>query len=364
MKAHYLVTTKHLRSLFTTYPRFIFLFLGIFALGIFVGSTDTYSVQAATAQSYIVQVGAGGPANTDLLQFAPGSLKVHRGDTVTWMINGFHNVHVGAIKPLDMVVAPEVDGKPFPQFNPKIAFPSGPPSGSAYQGGEAGSGVPLPMPGSPPPSPAFSLVLDVKPGTSIAYLCDIHPGMAGSLTVVEDSEKIPSPTEVSIQAAAEFGASIGTAMDTANKMETESAKMMQSNVDKATVQMGGDVGRAAINQFFPYTAVIKAGESVTWKFGESAIEPHTVSMPALRGQDVLPMPQQGKPPILAVGPSIVPMTQSESTIKTGDKFSSGLLVPVPGQLPTFTLTFTDPGVYPYACNIHPGMNGVVAVMAK
>jgi len=167
-----------------------------------------------------------------------------------------------------------------------------------------------------------------------------------------------------MQAAAEFGASIGAASDSANKMEAASAKMMLSAGDKAAVQMGNDVGRAAIDQFFPYVTVIKAGESVTWKFGEGAIEPHTVSMPPLRGQEVAPMPQEGKPPILAVGPGIAPMTQSGATIKSGDKFSSGLLMPIPGQLPTFSLTFADPGVYPYVCNIHPGMNGVVVVMAK
>jgi plastocyanin len=352
---------NRLRSLFTEHPRFILALVGILILGVLVGAAGTRSAQAATAQTYLVQVGVQGPANSDLLQFAPGSLKVHRGDTVTWLINGFHDVHVGATKPADIVIAPDVNGKPLPQINPQVAFPYGSKSGTPYQSGEAGSGVPLPGSGL---SPVFSLIIDAKPGTAIAYLCDIHPGMAGSLTVVDDSEKIPAPAEVGMQAAAEFGASIGAASDSANKMEAASAKMMLSAGDKAAVQMGNDVGRAAIDQFFPYVTVIKAGESVTWKFGEGAIEPHTVSMPPLRGQEVAPMPQEGKPPILAVGPGIAPMTQSGATIKSGDKFSSGLLMPIPGQLPTFSLTFADPGVYPYVCNIHPGMNGVVVVMAK
>ncbi len=366
MKADYRVTIQRLRSLFREHPRLLFALVGILTLGVLVGAAGTRSAQAATAQTYIVQVGVEGIANTSLAQFAPGSLKVHRGDTVTWVINSFHNVHVGATKPLDLIIAPEVKGKPLPQANPLVFFPSGPKSGSAYQGGEVGSGIPipLPLPGLPPPSPAFSLVIDVKPGTAIAYLCDIHPGMAGSLTVVEDSEKIPSPAEVAVQAATEFGASLGAASQAATKMETESAKLTLSAGGKATVQMGYDVGRAAILQFYPYVTVIKAGESVTWKFGESPFEPHTVTMPPLRGQEVVPMPQEGKPPILALGPGGAPMTQSGATIKTGDKFSSGLLAPVPGQLPTFTLTFADPGVYPYVCNVHLGMNGVVVVMAK
>ena len=76
------------------------------------------------------------------------------------------------------------------------------------------------------------------------------------------------------------------------------------------------------------------------------------------------MPQDGKPPILGLGPTLLPMTQSGTTVKKDEKFSSGLLFPVPGQLPTFALTFAEPGVYPYACNIHPGMNGVVVVNPK
>jgi plastocyanin len=149
-------------------------------------------------------------------------------------------------------------------------------------------------------------------------------------------------------------------------MEADSAKLMPSASGKATVEMGYDIGRAAILQFFPNTTVIKAGESVTWKFGESAIEPHTVSMPPKRGGEIVPVPQEGKPPILSVGPesNMAPMTQSGATIKTEDKFSSGLLIPIPGKLPTFTLTFADAGVYPYVCNVHRGMTGVVVVTAK
>ncbi|MCC7451767.1 MAG: hypothetical protein IT324_30440 [Anaerolineae bacterium] len=338
--------------------------VGILALGIVVGATGARSARAAAPQTYIVQVGAATLANTALLQFAPGSLKVHRGDTVTWLINGFHNVHVGATQPVDMIISPDVNGKPLPQFNPQIAYPFGPKSGAAYQGGEAGSGVPLPIPGAPPPSPAFSLVIDMKPGTSIAYLCDIHPGMAGSLTVVEDSEQIPGPAAVDVQAAVEFGASGGAASEAAVKKEADSTKVTLPTGGKATVQMGHDLGRAAILEFFPYVTMINAGDSVTWTFSEGAVEPHTVSIPPLRGQEVIPIPQQGKPPILSAGPVFTPTTQSGATIKNGAQFSSGLLVPVPGQMPTYTLTFADPGVYPYVCNAHVGMNGVVVVMAK
>ena len=125
MKVDYRVTIKQ-RSLFTEHPRLIFALVGILTLGVLVGAAGARPARAATAQTYVVQVGASGDANTALLQFAPGSLKVHRGDTVTWLINGFHNVHVGATKPVDLMIAPEVNGKPLPQANPQIFFPFGP----------------------------------------------------------------------------------------------------------------------------------------------------------------------------------------------------------------------------------------------
>lgn len=351
-----------LRSLLIRYPRLKFVLAGVLVLGVLIGGINARSAQAATPQSFIVMVGAATVPNTDLLQFAPGTLKVHRGDTVTWVNQGFHNVHVGATKPVELVIAPQVDGKPLPQINPAIVYPFGPKSGEKYTGGEAGSGVPL----GPDASPVYSLVIDVNPGTTLAVVCDIHPGMAMSVSVVGDSETIPTPYEVTLQAASEFGASAGAVGEAASKAMVESGKMMNATDGKATVQMGLDVGRAANLLFYPFATVIKAGDSVTWKFGDAAVEPHTVTAaqvaPSL--EEFVPIPQKTGPPVISVGPGLAPMTKEGEAIKAGGTFHSGLLVPVPGKLPTFTLQFTEPGVYPYVCRIHPGMNGVVIVNAK
>src|SRR5262245_30364150 len=157
MKGDYRVTFYRLCAFLKERRRPIFVLVGLLALGMLIGATGIRSARAVSPQTYIVQVGAGGEANVDLLQFGPGSLKVHRGDTVTWLINGFHNVHVGASKPADIVIAPTVNGKPMPQINPQVAFPYGAKSGSAYQGSEVGSGLPL----TPNISPIFSLVIDL-----------------------------------------------------------------------------------------------------------------------------------------------------------------------------------------------------------
>jgi plastocyanin len=323
-----------------------------FGIGVGIGGSQPAKAQAATPTHYVVQVGISGPANIDLLQFGPATLQVHRGDMITWAIGGFHNVHVGGTAPKPLVVAPEVDGKPLPQINPEVAFPYGAANGTAFTGGESNSGI---IPADQPQ--AFSLVVDVEVGTTFSYQCDIHPGMAGNVTVVDDATEIPSPTDVKLQAGAELGGSIGAALPTYYEMYGKSMTMMSSVDGTATVQPGNDVGRAAMNLFFPYATTIKAGESVSWTIPATSIEPHTISNPATYGQEFAPIEQPAGPPILALGNTLAPMTQSGATVKSGEAWSSGLILP--GT--TFTLTFAEAGLYPYACNIHPGMNGVVIV---
>jgi plastocyanin len=327
------------------------LLAGAIGLGIAAGALNAQLAQAqeAETQTFTVMAGAAGPGNMDVLSFAPASIQVHRGDTVTWMINGFHNVHL-TNEPQPLAIPAEVDGQQTLQVNPAVAFPNTQ-SGASFTGGDANSG--LPMPGTPP---IFSLVMDVEPGT-YSYLCDVHPGMVGTITVVADDQPIPRPEEVAAQGATELGGTIGAAIMVNNELEMRSPEAE----DGSTVVLVGsnNTGRATLNQFFPFSAVINAGESVTFLNDEGSVEPHTVSWPPVRGQDFVPAgePVEGQPPMLVVGPGIAPMTESGATVGNGDAFSSGFFGP--GQ--SFTLTFSEPGVYNYTCNIHPGMNGVIIV---
>ncbi|MBE0689845.1 MAG: hypothetical protein IH587_06955 [Anaerolineae bacterium] len=196
----------------------------------------------------------------------------------------------------------------------------------------------------------------MEPGT-YSYLCDVHPGMAGSLTVVDSATSIPSPTDVTIQAAGEIGATVGAAMQSFGDL---SASMpMMSDGDTLRVQMGTP-GAANVNAFFPNVAVIKAGQSITWSHPEGTFEVHTVAWPSLLGQDIVPVERDGMPPALTVGPALTPETPSGTTVDADGKFNSGGIFA--GQ--TYTLTFSEPGVYPYVCSLHLGMQGVVVVQPE
>ncbi len=303
--------------------------------------------QEMAPQTYIVQVGAGAPGNADLLMFAPNNLQVHRGDTVTWAIGGFHNVRF-ASAPEPLVVPQEVNGQQAPTFNPAIAFPTIE-SGATYSGGDVNSGLPGEV-------PMFSLVIDLEPGT-YSYLCDVHPGMAGTLTVADSATPIPSPTEVTLQAGGEIGATAGAARQAF--VELSNSMPMMSDADSLSVQMG-TAGAANLNAFFPYVAVIKAGQSVAWSHPEGTFETHTVSWPSVLGQEIIPVERDGMPPALTLGPALAPGTPDGSTVGADGTFNSGAIVA--GQ--TYTLTFSEPGVYPYVCSLHPGMQGVVVVQPQ
>lgn len=316
------------------------------ALAVIAGALSSRLVARAQdmeAQTFVLQAGVMGPAGIEVLAFAPGVLQVHRGDTVTWSVNGFHDIHFEEA-PAPLVVAPEVDGQPLPQINPAVAFQTID-SGAPYQGGEANSGLPL-----APEDAIFSLVMDVDPGT-YSYFCDVHPGMVGVITVVADDVAVPSPSEAAVQGAMELGSTVAAASAAATQLESVPAQ-------PGMVQVGnGDTGRATINQFFPFSSVVNVGDSVTFSIPASSVEPHTISWPPVRGQDVVPQEVEGGPPILLLGPTIAPMTESGASVGVDDAFSSGLLEP--GQ--SFMLTFSEPGVYPFVCNIHPGMSGVIVV---
>lgn len=324
------------------------------ALGVTAGvlaqeaTSEAPGQMALPSPTYVVQAGGNAPANADLLMFFPQNLQVHRGDTVTWSIMGFHNIHFSQT-PTPMVIVGELDGQQVPMGNPAALFPTIE-NGSTYTGGDANSGVSA----EPGASPFFSLVIDAEPGT-YTYFCDIHPGMAGSIIVVDEGTEIPDAAEVALMADAEMGMAMGMAFGQYTQTK-ESYPSMPAEGQEAEVYAG--IGAEVSNQLFvPETIVINAGESVTWELQEDTREIHTITWPPVPpGSEFVFQEQEGGPPLVLFGPALTPTVQSGAEIGQGDSFN---YVISPGE--AFSLTFTEPGVYQYVCNLHIGMQGTVVV---
>lgn len=326
------------------------LIVGVMAVGLW-GNQSNRTLAQDNSQTFMVYAGAFGASNVEVYGFAPSTIKVHRGDTIMWHIASFHNVHIGDA-PAPFVTVTEIDGTPVPALNPAIGFPSIE-NGAAYTGGDANSGLPQ----GEVLTGTFSLVMDVEPGIYV-YFCDVHPGMTGIIEVVADDQPIPSPAEAAAQGQAEMDEQINGAVG--KSFELAGTAPTQAVDGVFTVTVGGGVGRASINQFNSALAMIHAGESVTWTVPADSVEGHFVnSVPydPAAVPDIVPIPQENQPPILSAGPGFLGTTPDGTEIKAGDTFNSPSIAP--GQ--SYTLTFTEPGVYVYTCHIHPGMNGTVIV---
>lgn len=326
--------------------------LAVFAAGILGHRGNRAFAQDMQSQNFVIQAGAQSSANVELLAFAPANIQVHRGDTVTWVVNSFHNVHLGEA-PAELTIVSEVDGQPVVQINPAVGFPTIQ-NGAAYMGGDANSG----LPGEEGFTGTFSYIMDMEPGI-YTYFCDVHPGMAGTIEVVADDVAIPGPSEVALMGAGEIAQQNGAALQ---DYFAENAAASPFAVDGvATINMGtSGTGRALSLSFVSPLAVIKAGESVTWVNPADGIDPHFVNSADYNPEtlpDLAPIEQAGGPPVLAFGPGFLGTTQSGATVSAGGSFHSGFILP--GQ--SFTLTFAEPGIYAFICHIHPGMGGGVVV---
>jgi plastocyanin len=142
----------------------------------------------------------------------------------------------------------------------------------------------------------------------------------------------------------------------------------------AGLQLPDENSPVMVDQFFPPTTTTRVGKPVTWTIAGAA---HTVSFNVPKYFPVFTVAKSGTvrwdpksyravgfkvpqaPPVH--GPEDSPPQQIDAgTWDGGGGFhSSGLLAP--GD--TFTVTFSKPGTYLYACVVHPPMVAKVVVKA-
>lgn len=136
--------------------------------------------------------------------------------------------------------------------------------------------------------------------------------------------------------------------------------------------VGAGEDTTVVNAFLPERITVAVGETVTWQLNSD--EPHTVTF---TGGEPLPpfeMPvPDGEPGALMANPQLafpsrMPGEPVESYDGTGF-VNSGMMMrqPMAPDAPpndSFSVTFTEPGVYEYYCALHPEMRGVVEVVAE
>jgi len=290
-------------------------------------------VQAPTAaRTYDIVAGYGDDDYAANI-FNPEIVKIYAGDTVRWHNGGLlepHDVAFGPAAALTalaaqlQVVTAQKTGPPVVTVGPQFAFPS---PGTTYDGmGVAHSGFLVKGSG---PNATWSLTF-TKPGT-YRYVCLIHyvPG---------------SPA-----------ASMGGVVQVLPRPAVSHVYRVASGYDNGTP-------RGVVDTFFPEGLTIHTGDTVVWTPGGF----HTVAFgpPALlarlRRAFITVTPQPAGPPTVVYNPRVI-FPSGGSTYAGMGFVTSGLLIaPRPHA---YSLTFTRPGVYHYACLVHPGMDGMVTVLA-
>src|SRR5258705_5254160 len=97
--------------MFTSRFKSLFRLSAVFAvtLALLLGGL-AHQANAANPATYTVSVGSFTPYGIEVLAFGPQTIKVHRGDTVKWMLAGPHNIHFHGT-PLKFTISSKIDGK-------------------------------------------------------------------------------------------------------------------------------------------------------------------------------------------------------------------------------------------------------------
>jgi plastocyanin len=309
----------------------------------------------SAAQTWDVQVGGGDDdVGVEINAFFPDPLTIHAGDTVRFTFAGFHTVTFNSNKPPKPLYIPGPNPGDL-EIGP-AGFPYQAPDKATYNGiDQISSGTPMgPGPGGAPPT---FLVTFATTGV-FAYVCEIHPGMRGTIRVARAGEMLE---ETNAQATARGKLTEGALKA---KLQADAAAYRPVATGPVrTVAAGlGDGFEASLLAFLPGNLTMKRGDWVVWTNPDPA-EVHTVTFatgvqPPPLGE---PQPRPNGPPRIILPASLV---QPNGTTFTGQPglLHSGLMFAGESYA---SLVDAPPGTYTYFCLIHGsaegGMHGTLTV---
>ena len=321
--------------------------------------------------SWLCWLGAG-KGTTSINLFFPSTIRVRAGDTVTWRINTEGDAHTVTFtddpEGLDDSVR-RPGGEAWEWIiNPAVALPTreaGEPlegySGSGYR--NSGTFWPFPMHPDVSSFESFSMKFDT-PG-AFGYLCAFHKFQRGTVIVEPETvEGLPTQKEIDSEAARQIAVQELTTNRVEELVSTGYVSDREEKPDGGSlwiVSAGMGPQEAEVLEFVPRHLAISRGDTVVW----TSVRYHAVVFPE-PGGGIPPFyqfeEQERGPPNIVINPLVLWPVQPSGHYDGTAFASSGVIGhgTRPGGV-GFSLTFSRPGQYVYACPIHVGMVGTVTV---
>jgi plastocyanin len=340
-----------------------------------------------------------GPAGHDFeyVDFFPrDNVRVHASDVLdfnwnTGAVDGAHTVSFltpGQTPP--SLFAPDTDDANQLEFNPTVFGRSDASCGTAtrpclYDGSTfVNSGFTPNAPGAD-----FYVKLDPKllhgdNSAVVNYVCLIHPGMTGSVTLVSDRLPASRLDTVEARADAQFVADTAGALGVEQR---DTLKTVALNADgrthTTTVVAGTATQYVEVVEMLPGTIKIKPGDTINW-VTNTIKDPHTITFPEGSGSNgvdpldpvcegAVDKPVAGLDPTLCgnralfevhVNPQPQPQQQGVTSITSSNSVgTSGIIGNSPGIPNHFSFSFPNAGTFQYQCRIHDNMVGTVIVQS-
>lgn len=379
------------------------------------------------AGNLTIQVGAGLAERLpgESLRFlAPYTVRVHRGDTVTfnvytghaatllpedesaqdWLDENWHGLNA----PYSPLIADDESGEYIDNFR-MIDTPSDPACGNAgepaceYDGRTVvHSGTVFSQPvedgQESPESMTFTTTIDAQPGTRIWVVNLAYPTQRMKILVVANNDPATTQAEIDTARAQQLAADQEWAEAMDAKMRTKRTGHVGTDGTRVfDIWAGIDNEHASLNQFYPRKLKVKKGQRVRWHFSQLVSQVHTATMPipgvfrlpeeyfgtfecdSPTEPDVpAPPPAEGEEPACPGGTTLEfefgqLLTGSGNNRWTGPNdvehsgirgaTLQGLTPPLQGKAP-FTVEMdrrTGQNPMQYLCFIHEGMGGAIKV---
>jgi plastocyanin len=345
-------------------------------------------VAATGPTTYQIGVDNAAPAGHNWLYvdyFPRGAVEVHQGDVLafkwnTGSIDGFHTatfVPPGATPP-DLFAADPDDGVGQSQLSPAALAPTDATCGSASKPCVY-DGTAMVSSGAQPTAPGFDffVALNVSADSgpvTLTYMCLVHPGMRGSVTVVPKEQAVATPPQVQAAATEQYRSDTVGARQAETRAEERSVTRNSDGTRTVTMTAGTATNFVEVAEMLPRTVRVRPGDSVTW--ATSTIKDiHTVTFPRGTGSDAVdPLPTvcegpgstDTPPPCSDPGASEAhfnPQAYGPTTIGAPSTVaSSGVLSSPPAPFPNgYTFHFPNAGSFAYQCRIHDHMVGSIVV---